>query len=540
MFEIVKPKVVRIAAFPGLLLLANLACLRASAQDRPPGPVTGVIDAISYERNQYYVSGWACQEGIRGSIEVHLYAGHAAGDNPPGAFVTGGTADLANEPAVGRECHDGNGGKHRFRIAVPNQLLRSFHQKKLYVHGIALADNFENAVIAGSGSFSFPEPKWPPDPPTPNFINGPAIAAFDTQRDACEQIDIPDAAARAFRDYKGTIHLIASHSITRAGLGATLETTKHNCQIVYNSPHDGNIAEFNDYTWLNTFYNVDGKKIVALGHMEFHGWEHGLCKVKTDTNDCWFNVDTFNVSEDGGYHFSRPKPPANYFLSLPYKYEVSQGPEGYSVDSNIIKVGQWYYDSVSGWPWPPNCGAGKGQRPCLVPGGVCPIRTSNILDGSSWRGWDGKDFTVTFADPYRGPVANPAAHVCKPVENIDFSTGFNYYEPSHLFIATIFTPGDTGYGVAGVYFSTSTDFVNWSKPALALTMNQMLRREPLGNWSYQYFSLIDPKSSDSSFMTITETPYLYYVRMDGDHPPYQRVLFRQRINLAWLLQTHHN
>ena len=274
--------------------------------------------------------------------------------------------------------------------------------------------------------------------------------------------------------------------------------------------------------------------------MEFHGWEHGLCKVKTDTNDCWYNVDTFYLSKDGGYHFYRPKPPANYFVSLPYKYEVSQGPEGYSVDSNIIKVGEWFYDSVGGWAWPPNCGGGKGQRPCLVPAGVCPIRTNNILDASSWLGWDGKDFTVSFADPYRGPVANPAAHVCKPVPNIDFSTGFNYYEPAHLFIATIFTPGDTAYGVPGVYFSISTDFVNWSKPALALTMNQMLRREPLGNWSYQYFSLIDPKSSDSSFMTITETPYLYYVRMDNDHGPYQRTLVRQRINLSWLLSPHHN
>ena len=35
-------------------------------------------------------------------------------------------------------------------------------------------------------------------------------------------------------------------------------------------------------------------------------------------------------------------------------------------------------------------------------------------------------------------------------------------------------------------------------------------------------------------MTITDSPYLYYVRMDGNHPPYQRVLFRQEIKLDWL------
>ena len=210
------------------------------------------------------------------------------------------------------------------------------------------------------------------------------------------------------------------------------------------------------------------------------------------------------------------------------------------MDSNIVKVGEWYYDEVSGWPWPPNCGSGKGQRPCLVPGGTCPIRTANILDPSSWRGWDGKDFSVTFADPYRGAVANPPAHVCVPVSNIDFSTGFNFHAATHLFIATLWTPMGTAYGPPGVYFTTSTDFVHWSKPALAITLNQLLKREPEGNWSYQYFSLIDPKSTDSSYAMITDNPYLYYVRMDDNHGPYQRVLFRQKISLAWLTTPSRN
>ena len=181
------------------------------AQSSHAGPVTGVIDGVAFEGDQYYVHGWACQEGQRGSIAVHIYAGHSAYDKPPGTFVTGDTANLSNEPAVDHECHDANGGKHRFRIPLPNQLLRTFQNKKLYAHGIAVAGNVENAAIAGSGNFKLPAPKWPPDPPTPNFLDGPAVAAFDTKKDSCEQIDIPDAAARAFRDSKGTIHLIASH-----------------------------------------------------------------------------------------------------------------------------------------------------------------------------------------------------------------------------------------------------------------------------------------------------------------------------------------
>jgi hypothetical protein len=526
-----------LAALAVGLAVAGLAGFAAAGQKA--GAVTGVIDGVTLEGGQYYVHGWACQEGQRGSISINIYANHAAGAKPAGTYVMAETANLENEPAVDRECHDANGGKHRFHVALPNQLLRSFQGKKLFVHGIAVAGNVDNALLAGSGKFAFPAPKWPVDPATPNFLDGARVAAFDTAKESCEQIDIPDAAARAFRDYKGVVHLIASHYVTRAGLGPSLEAAKHNCQVVYKSPHDGNIADFDDATWLNSFYDVDGKKIVALGHMEYHGWEHaGMCASKNDSASCWYNVDTYNLSEDGGYHFARPKPPANYFLSLPEKYQVNQGPEGYSVDANIVKVGEWYYDEVYSWAWPPNCGGGKGQKACLVPDGACAIRTANILDPASWRGWDGKDFTVEFVDPYRAAVANPKAHVCVTVPYLDYSTGINYHPASHLFVATLWNQGSASWGPQGVYFTTSPDFVHWSKPELAMTQNQMLRREPEGNWSYAYFSLIDAKSTDSSYMTITDTPYLYYVRMDGNHPPYQRVLFRQKIKLDWLAELH--
>ena len=31
----------------------------------------------------------------------------------------------------------------------------------------------------GSGKFQFPAPKWPPDPVTPNFLEGPPVAAIE-------------------------------------------------------------------------------------------------------------------------------------------------------------------------------------------------------------------------------------------------------------------------------------------------------------------------------------------------------------------------
>ena len=94
-------------------------------------------------------------------------------------------------------------------------------------------------------------------------LDGARIAVFDTARDSCEQIDIPDAQTRAFRDDKGTIHLIASHYVTRASLGPTLESAKHNCEVVHKSAHDGRVENFDDATWLDSFYSIDGRRIVV-------------------------------------------------------------------------------------------------------------------------------------------------------------------------------------------------------------------------------------------------------------------------------------
>jgi hypothetical protein len=358
--------------------------------------------------------------------------------------------------------------------------------------------------------------------------------AFDTAKNACEQIDIPDAAARAFRDYQGTVHLIASHYRMRQNLGPTLGTVKHSCQVVYDSKHDGNPADFDDATWLDSFYNIDGKKIIALGHMEYHGWEHaGQCKMKTYNNACWYNVDTFHLSLDGGYHFGSAKAPGNFVAGLPYKYEVNKGPEGVSIDTNILKVGEWYYAMLTGWGWPAFCQEGNKAHPCLAPFGGSLIRTSNILDPASWRAWDGKDFSVSFVDPYRAPVTKPAEHIYTTLQYMWYVNAINYHEASKLFVATLFDPFNTAYGPEGLYLSTSADLIHWSKPVLVITVAQLKSKEPKGNWSYAYFSLIDPQSKDPNFATIGDSPYLYYVRSDENHGPYARVLFRQRLKLTW-------
>jgi len=321
--------------------------------------------------------------------------------------------------------------------------------------------------------------------------------------------------------------------VMRASVGSTLATVTHRCEVAYRSDSDPNPADFDDKTWLDSFYSIDGKSIVALGHMEYHGWDHpGECSVRYYTAACWYNADTFHYSTDGGYHFDSVAAPGNFVAGLPFQYEVDQGPEGYSIDTNIVKVGDWYYAMATDWPWPPNCGQ-PGNPPCKVNFGGAPLRTDNISDPSSWRAWNGKQFAASFVDPYPGPVRYPEEHVYTPVPYMYYVNAINFSPSANLFVATLFDPFNDAYGPPGLYFSTSSDLVQWTKPTLAVTVDQLLVNEPPGNWTYGYFSLLDPNTSDPNFSTITDSPYLYYVRSDANDCCYVRVLFRQQIQLTW-------
>jgi hypothetical protein len=174
---------------------------------------------------------------------------------------------------------------------------------------------------------------------------GPQEPVFDT-RTACEQIDVPDAPARAFRDDRNVVHLIASHYIARAMVGPNLTNVKRDCKVIYRSPKDPNPADFQDNNWLYSFYTSDGRRIAALVHSEYDADEiPGKCATPEDPTNCWWNTVTFAQSKDGGYSFSVPSAPGNLVAAVPYAYEIGNRASafGYNEPSNIIKIGLYYY-----------------------------------------------------------------------------------------------------------------------------------------------------------------------------------------------------
>jgi len=127
-------------------------------------------------------------------------------------------------------------------------------------------------------------------------------------------------------------------------------------------------------------------------------------------------------------------------------------------------------------------------------------------------------------------VTHPEHNVYTPVPYMFAVTGLNVYQSANVVVATLWDYWDHELGPPGMYLTTSTDLVNWTKPTLVVTLADILKNDPKGSWLYADFSLIDPTAPDMNFSIIGDHPYLYYVRLDLNGQ--DRVLFRQPITLT--------
>ena len=151
------------------------------------------------------------------------------------------------------------------------------------------------AVAAAEGA-----PVGEQDLKTPKIkgvLDSSRTAVFESPQQSCDNDDIPDAMARAFRDSTGTIHLVAASSKLFQNLGSTLENVQHSCEVGHYSANDPNPADFNDQTWIDSFYTLDGNTIAGLTHTEYHGWAHpGECHSQ-NYSECEYDSDTYHQSQ---------------------------------------------------------------------------------------------------------------------------------------------------------------------------------------------------------------------------------------------------
>jgi hypothetical protein len=340
----------------------------------------------------------------------------------------------------------------------------------------------------------------------PVKVIGSAHTVFSWKKNACEPRDIPDAPARAFRDARGTVHLVASHYVNRQLTGPDLARVKHSCAVIMRSAYDQRPSEFSDREWIAAPYTLDGKTVFSLMHNEYQGYNHpGRCASGLLTR-CWYNAITLARSDDGGatFHLARPAP-GHLVGEVPYRYTPDAGVYGLFQPSNIVSRKGYYYALAYTQPY-------RAQE-----SGTCLLRTNRLDDPSSWRAWGGDGYNVQLVDPYRVRVS-AADHVCKPVDpeaiaQMSQSLTYNTYFGRFLLVGTA---GDYNprkrRNVIGFYYSLSDDLVHWSKRKLIRETETVPTyrcgdRDPVA-----YPSVLDPKSKSRNFETTGRRPYLYFTR----------------------------
>lgn len=360
----------------------------------------------------------------------------------------------------------------------------------------------------------------PLPPITVISVSSPSIV-YNTGRDGCDQWDVPDMTPHAFRDPSGVIHFFATgsinHAINREMLGADFGHLRHMCDIAFKGSVDKNPAAYDDNGWLSVTY-ATGNTVYAVIHNEWHGNDENTTLCPSKSSSCNETSLSAAISTDSGYHFERYPGPKGLIAAAPYPYQMRNHAFGVAGGaSNIIKRGDYFYLLAS-----------EIDAVDKRYNGICVMRTNNLSDPSSWRGWDGNDYTVDFINPYRSNVDNPTAHKCIPLPDGRpfFSTGsvtWSTRRQSYIMVARVQSWDAAKYKTqAGLYLFESANLIDWSAPILLLSDAQA------GDIPQDYPALIDPHSSDQNFSTIGDSPILFTkVSTKGDGYKSWQVIARQ-------------
>ena len=350
---------------------------------------------------------------------------------------------------------------------------------------------------------------------------------FDYSSDHCasDPFHIPDAPVRAFRDDRDRVQLILASRHTRRMIGPDLETVgvEPGCEVILPSHEQTDHTTYDNLEWITATHTSDGRTVHALLHNEYHGWDHSEdCESE---RACWLNSVTLATSTDGGASYDHAPAPQHRVATFPYRYAVNTGPMGYFMPSNIVERDGHYHALVRALNGPPGAPAYPVQRR-----GNVLIRTGDLADPRSWRGWDGEAFTVPFADPYREEV-DASRHAPQPVsidpprdgrarpgaeygagemtESLTFNTHFGRY----LLVGVSWKPDpSSGEAVWGVYYSLSPDLIDWSERRLLAAAHPYYVpvTDPRRLHSILYPAVLDPTSSDRNFATTGSVNELYF------------------------------
>jgi hypothetical protein len=384
----------------------------------------------------------------------------------------------------------------------------------------------------------------------------PSFSGSDAYRNTCDDTEYADQPVHAFLDDHGHVQLIlANGGDNRRMMGPMLDavvpeqfagifygysdarpcdnpvTHDHHYNAIHEfyshpatksceQPRDANRCTpdtFHNKEWLTSVWTADGHTINALMHNEFHGEAYDPNCHTTSPSYCYYSSITSAKSTDSGANYVHAQSPPNHLVAtLPYQYTPDLGKVGYASPSNILKEGgAWVAMFIARGcqnptPPPPPPGEDPADPQCLtsnyVPAqrtGTCAMRTFDLSNPSSWQGSNGGSYNVTFTNPYPNPPADPASHVCVPVNGNGLfafmsARSMVYDQTTHHYIL-VGLLNRPEYGAPnGVYFSWAVDPLGpWSNPTMIMSnpdSNAAYCADPTqtADLPVTYPSIIDP------------------------------------------------
>ncbi len=387
-------------------------------------------------------------------------------------------------------------------------------------------------LAALAAVLSQPRPAHALPAPDPPFVFNQSVAqqvgtevkVYDWSSQKCEDNDITDEPARAFRDDSGKVQLMNTHHVNYRWIAnTTLDSTyTHPCTKTMSSSNSCTASNFNNKEWLASPWTPDGKTVYALVHMEFQSSCVSGCP---SSFACWYNAITSATSTNSGATFTQPTAPAQLVAAIPYQFSMD-GPNGYFAPSNVVRAGNGYFYAFV-----------RAEEKGLQQFGACLMRTRNLSDPASWRGWNGSAFAVQFRSPYIGTL-NPAQHVCAPVDFLSIGTiteslTYNTYLKKWMLLGN--SVGDPAFNKPpGVYYSLSDDLLNWTNAALLMEAEIRWGADCVKPDPIKDPSILDPASTSRNFETVGQRAQLFYTHyhMSGCNGTLDRDLIRVPIEFT--------
>jgi hypothetical protein len=317
----------------------------------------------------------------------------------------------------------------------------------------------------------------------------------------CDNSDLPDAPARAFRNAAGEMVLFAPNYPNRAFTGPDLAHLVKDCRVRFSAAGSADPLLLDDRTWLHAFHTDDGGNVFAFASASFIPYRHRMpCSAGTARTDCWRNGIAALTSKDGGRTFTYLGTPPGHIVFPPppvYRDDLAS-PPGFMSTTNIVPWNGALYTIL----WRRD-DAGRGEN-CLA--------RSVGNDTRHWQVWNGHAFVDAAA--FDGTAWSTATTDCAPIgpSGDPWIRGLVYHPASRTFIAVFQYRSGSDHGFA---VATSTDLLTWSEPAMLWQADLAadVDADPhIGDSWVSYPAIIDSGSSDRNFATIGDTASLVFVR----------------------------